>query len=113
MDRTSVKVLKFIRKQAVPVSADVIVAKFGTPGEQSLSRLCEGKYISQGIAKTWLYHNGATGTSETKAVHNAMYTIEPLGRDFLEHKFWDDFDKWLVRLCAIWGAITGTIALFG
>ena len=113
MDRTSIKVLKFIGKQSAPVSSDVVIAKFGTPGEQSLSQLCEERYISRGVSKTWLYHNSATGTSETKTTPNSMYTIEPLGRDFLEHKFWNDFDKWLVRLCAIWGAITGTIALFG
>lgn len=113
MDRTSVKVLKYINKQNSPVSAEQIMEKHGTKGEQSLSMLCQEGYLSRGIGKTMYYHNAATGRAESKTIPNNMYSIEPLGRDYLEHKFWNDFDKWLVRLCAIWGAVTGTIALFG
>ena len=111
MDITSVKVLKYISKQNDPVSAEQIMEKYGTRGNQSLSMLYQENYLSRGIAKTMYYHNTETGRAESKTIPNNMYAIEPLGRDFLEHKFWNDFDRWLTRGAAFVGLITGVASL--
>lgn len=111
MDKTSVKVLKYINKQDNPVSADQIIEKYGSKGKQSLFLLCQGNYLSRGIDKTVYYHNPTTGRADSKAILNNMYSIEPLGRDLLEHKFWNDFDRWLTRGTAIIGFVTGVISL--
>lgn len=113
MDKASVKVLKYIKKHDGPIRRDEISQKFGKIGEQSLSHLVSSHYISQGEKYSGIAKNPVTGRVETRSVPNGEYSIEPLGRDFLEHKFWNDFDRWVTRICAIWGAITGTLALFG
>ena len=111
MDKTSVKVLRYINKQNNPVSAEQIEEKYGFKGRQSLSMLCDGNYLSRGIGKTMFYHDAATGKPASKVILNNMYSMEPLGRDFLEHKFWNDIDRWLTRGTAFIGFITGVISL--
>lgn len=111
MDRTSVKVLKYINKQDDPVSDDQVMEKYGSKGQQSLSMLYQEGYLSRGIGQTIYYCDAATGKSETKTKLNNLYSIEPPGRDFLEHKFWNDFDRWVTRGAAIVGFVTGMISL--
>ena len=86
MDKTSVKVLLYMNSQSQPVSAEKISEKFGSNGEQSLKMLHEGGYISRSIDR-----------HETSGSFVHVYELEPLGRDFLEHRFGILFDKWLSR----------------
>lgn len=98
MDRTSVKVLKYINKNTGPVFTEQITEKFGDKGTQSLSMLYHEGYLSRSLERS--------GTPET--LTNAYY-IEPLGRDFLEHRFGDIFDKWLGRAGAIFPILGGAL----
>ena len=109
MDRTSIEVLKYINENGGTVSADQIAKKYGTKGEQSLSMLCKQEYVSRGIKKTVIYLNAATGNTETKVIPSNMYSIEPLGRDFLEHRFWNLFDKWLGRANGVLSILGGAL----
>lgn len=111
MDKTSLKVLRYIKKQDKPVSREAISQKYGIKGEQSLSQLDTDNYISQGSKYAGITKNSITGRVETKNIPNGMYVIEPKGRDFLEHKFWSDYDKWITRITALFGFITGIISL--
>lgn len=98
MDRTSVKVLKYINKKDGSVRTEQIIEKFGNNGAQSLSMLCDEGYVSRSIERT--------GT-EGSLCH--VYYIEPLGRDFLEHRFGDMFDKWLGRANGIFSILGGAL----
>ena len=101
MDRTSIKVLKYIKKNAGSVRSEQIIEKFGSNGVQSLSMLYREGYLSRSFA----------GTGAKEILCN-IYRLQPAGRDFLEHKFWNDFDKWVTRGAAFVGFITGVTSLF-
>lgn len=111
MDKTSVKILKYLKKRNRPVSADEISQKFGSIGEQSLSHLDSIRYISQGFRYGGITRNPVTGRAETCDVPDGQYKLEPPGRDFLEHKFWNDFDRWITRATAFIGFVTGVLSL--
>ena len=98
MDRTSVKVLTYINKKSGPVLTEQITEKFGDKGTQSLSMLYNEGYLSRSLERT--------GTAEI--LTNAYY-IEPLGRDFLEHRFGNMFDKWLGRANGIASILGGAL----
>ena len=98
MDRTSVKVLKYINKKAGHVFADEITVKFGDKGTQSLSMLYHEGYLSRSLERA--------GTPEI--LTNAYY-VEPLGRDFLEHRLGNTFDKWLSRANGITSILGGAL----
>lgn len=111
MDRTSIKVLRYIEKQENAVPRDEITKKYGTKGTQSLSQLDTDKYISQGSKYAGIYRNPLTGRAETRDIPDGQYVISPKGRDFLEQKFWNDFDKLITRATALIGFVTGIISL--
>lgn len=111
MDRVSIKVLRYLKKQDKAVSRDAVAQKYGAKGEQSLSQLSVDNYISQGVKYAGISRNPVTGRAETKNAPNGMYTIEPKGRDFLEHRFWNGFDRWITRATALIGFATGLISL--
>lgn len=98
MDRTSIKVLKYINKKSGPVLTEQITEKFGDKGTQSLSMLYHEGYLSRSLKRS--------GTPET--LTNAYY-IEPLGRDFLEHRLGNTFDKWLGRANGIASILGGAL----
>lgn len=98
MDRTSVKVLRYIKKNAGSVSSENIIEKFGSDGVQSLSMLCDESYLSCSLERT--------GHQETLC---NIYRLEPHGRDFLENRFGDIFDKWLSRANAILPILGGAL----
>ena len=108
MDRTSVKVLKYINKKDAPVFAEQIAEKFGERGTQSLSMLYHEGYLSRSLERTTTGTNAVAGKSETEILTNAYY-IEPLGRDFLEHRFGNVFDKWLGRANGIFSILGGAL----
>ena len=111
MDRTSLKVLRDIKKRGEPVLREIILQKYGTEGEQSLSQLDTDNYISQGFKSVGVAKNPVTGRMEPRNIPNGMYVIAPKGRGFLAHKFWNDIDKWITRSAALVGLVTGIISL--
>lgn len=98
MDRTSVKVLKYINKKDGSVRAEQIAEKFGDNGTQSLSMLCQEGYLSRSLERT--------GAQEILC---NVYYIEPHGRDFLEHRFGDILDKWLGRASVLSPILGGAL----
>lgn len=100
MDRTSVKVLRYIKKNGESVRVEQIVEKFGSSGTQSLSMLCSEDYLSRSFER-----------ADPLAPPCNIYYMEPKGRGFLQRKFWDDFDRWITRAAALIGLITGAASL--
>lgn len=98
MDRTSVKVLKYIKKNGGSVSSDQIIAKYGRDGAESLSLLCEEGYLWRGLERT--------GPQEVLC---DVCCLLPRGRGFLQGRFWELFDKWLNRTNAILPILGGAL----
>nr|WP_290463187.1 hypothetical protein [Acutalibacter muris] len=98
MDKFSRKLLKYIDKQKL-VSANTLKSKYGQSVRVYLGYLHMDDFISE----SWEY------VSKDKCDY--VYRTTPKGKAFLEENPGKRFDTWLTRIIAIWGAITGTIAL--
>lgn len=108
MDRISIEVLKYINKKDGHVLAEQIAGEFGEKGMQSLSMLYHEGYLSRSLERTTTEPDAVTGKSEMELLTN-VYRIEPLGRDFLEHRFGNAFDKWLGRANSIFTILGGAL----
>lgn len=106
MDKLSLKVLKHIAAQQNSISSKSVVALFGDASRKSLSFLENEEFIKSG--STIL---GIGADMKPVFASNGIYSITSKGLAFLEEKPGRDFDHWLTRFCAIWGAITGTAAI--
>lgn len=109
MDRLTVKVLKYLSKQHEPVHLEKILSRFGKNSEKSMEYL--GTYGYAKDKKTIGGIEVRNGKPQPSFVSNKMWEITSAGIDYIQHKPGNDFDRWITRLVAIWGAITGTIAL--
>lgn len=98
MDRTSVKVLKYIKKNGGLVSSEIILEEFGNDGAQSLKMLCDEGYLSRGLERI--------GSQETLC---DVCRLLPHGYGFLQDRFWDLFDKWLNRTNALIPILGGAL----
>lgn len=102
MDKLSVKVLKYIASDQSITPREAIIEKFGDPAANSLSFLEDDGYIKSGRKPTGL--NG-------KYRSNGQYAATSKGLAYLEKRPGKIFDHWMTRVCAIWGAFTGTAAI--
>ena len=98
MDTFSLKLLKYIDKQKV-VRATTLISKHGKSVRVYLGYLHKDDFISE----SWEY------VSQDKC--DDVFRITPKGKSYLEELPGKRFDRWLTRIIAIWGAMTGTIAL--
>lgn len=110
MDKLSVRVLKHIHKNGDSLHESAVYKKYGDQALSSLRFLRKNGYISSSQYNRTSYNRA--GRLHPNYVPDCVYTIEPPGREYLQHWFWNTFDPWLTRILAIWGAITGTLALF-
>ena len=106
MDKLSVRVLKYLAKENRKINKNEIISVFGESAQESLSYLEKNDYISSEKVPA-----GIGPDKKVVFLSNGVYSITSFGKGFLEAKPGRDFDKWLTRLVAIWGAITGTAAL--
>ena len=105
VDKLSLKILHFLRgKSEVPESD--IVDKFGQKSVASLHYLRSNDYISSGTKIL-----GTGPDSKPVFMPNGIYSIAPKGHYLLESKPGTDFDRWLTRIIAIVGAVTGISAI--
>ena len=109
MDKLSLKVLRRICKSGGELTESAIYQKFGNDALSSLKFLCKNNYISSSQYNRSRYNQGSKHAPHYAA--DCLYAIEPPGKAYLEHWFWNTYDPWLTRIIAIWGAITGTLAL--
>ena len=98
MDKFSLKLLKYIDKQKA-VRATMLKLKYG----KSVSMYLGYLHMDDFISESWDY------VSDSKCDY--VYRTTPKGKAFLEENPGKRFDTWLTRIIAIWGAVTGTIAL--
>lgn len=106
MDRLSLKVLKHIAAEKDKVSRKSVVGLFGEAAQKSLTYLENDGFIKSGREPIGF------GPNMTPVfASDGIFSITSEGIAFLEEKPGKDFDRWLTRFCAIWGAITGTAAL--
>lgn len=106
MDKLSLKVLRHIAAQQDNISAKSVVTLFGDASKKSLSFLENEGFVKSG--RTIL---GIGANMKPVFTSNEVYNVTSKGLAFLEEKPGKDFDHWLTRFCAIWGAITGTAAI--
>lgn len=106
MDKLSLQVLKHIASQQDDVHVKSIVALFGPASRKSLTFLQKEELI-----KSEQMILGIGADMKPVLTSNGIYSITSKGLAFLEEKPGKDFDRWLTRFCAIWGAITGTVAI--
>lgn len=107
MDKHSLKVLKFIAKADGAAPRNAIIDRFGESSRRSINFLSTEGYITSGRTIA-----GAGPVGRPVFVSDGKFTVTSKGLAYLEAHPFIVFDQWLTRILAIWGAITGTIALF-
>ena len=111
MDSLSIRILKELNKSNGPMSYDQLTFLYGKNAPRSISYLTSEKYISEGTMYGGIVRDPVTGRANTVNVPNGKYKISALGKDFLQHLFLNEFDKWMTRIAAFVGAITGVVSL--
>ena len=106
MDQLSEKILRYIRKCNAVVAYKEICEEFGEKAADSLSYLESIDFIKSGRRIV-----GISADNRPVTLSDGKYNIQPKGIAYLEEKPGKNFDRWLTRFCAIWGAITGTVAI--
>lgn len=106
MDKFSHRVLKYIRKNSPVVSHQEITNKFGSCAKESIAYLEKSGYIRSGKRVIGVGENmkpvfGSDGN----------YAITSEGMSYLESTPGAKLDKWVTRVVAIIGAMTGIGAL--
>lgn len=109
MDKTSIKVLKYLKKQSDPVSKGSIVEKFGKNAGKSLDYLKANGFIREGRRFVSVSFDDNTGRAIHNYGPNEMFEIDSAGLDFLQHKPGNDFDHWLNRLSIILSILGGAL----
>lgn len=107
LEKIAVKILRQLDKEESSVSRKSIIEKYGSKASGALSFLEKEHYIKQG--SVFMPHQNANGRAFY--MPNGEFEIDSIGRDYLQHKFWNDFDRWATRICAVVGAITGIASL--
>lgn len=85
---------------------DELISVFGDGAKISADFLLQSEYISSGLEP-----RGITLDHRPIMVSDGIFRITSQGLAYLQEKPGKDFDRWLTRIVAIWGAITGTAAL--
>ena len=111
MDRESLKMLRYLKKENKPISRDVLKEKYGTSANDSISYLLKMGYIKQGTISSGVTRDPSTGLVKVKDWPNGMFEVDSPGKDYLQHKLGNDFDRWITRVTAIIGFITGVWSL--
>lgn len=106
MDKLSLRILKHIASQQDDIPTTSVIDLFGDASKKSLSFLEKEGFIKSG--RTIL---GIGADMKPVFTSNGIYSISSKGLAFIEEKPGRDFDHWLTRVCAIWGAVTGTAAI--
>ena len=111
MDSLSIKILKELNKSNKPVTYEQLTFLYGAHAPRSIAFLTSEKYITEGTKYGGISRDPATGRVATVNVPNGKYEISAIGKDFLQHLVLNEFDKWITRIAAFVGAITGIISL--
>lgn len=109
MDKTSVQILKYLKKQAKAVSKESIVERFGECALASVEYLLDLGYIEETKS---LYAGRTVGGDLTQKRANGKYRLKGAGLVYLECRISNSVDQWFTRIMALIGTITGIIALF-
>lgn len=107
MDKLSVKILRYLKEEARPVHINEIVAKFGAESTKAVAYLKDNNYASEGKRVSGI--EGTNGNRTLRYRSDLTFSLSPLGKDFLEHKFGNDFDRWLNRFNGIYAIIGGAL----
>lgn len=111
IDKTSVKILKYLKDKKEPVEESVIISECGPNASDSLEYLVKNGYIKEGFKFGGTRPDPITGRATTFNVPNGKYKIVSTGRAYLSQRFWNGIDKWVTRISAIIGLITGVLSL--
>lgn len=109
MDNKSVKVLAYLKGQTDPVSKEQIIKEFGSDAAKSLAYLKENRFITEGSMPVSVSFDHVTGRATHNYGPNSMFEIASEGLDFLQHKPWNDFDRWLNRFSLLFSIIGGAL----
>lgn len=106
LDKMSLKLLRFLKKQSEPVSKEALIAKFGARVAESIRYLEKAEYIKSG--STFLPHTNSSG-SRAFYISNGKYEIASLGLAYLQSKPGKDFDRWLNRISILLSILGGAL----
>lgn len=105
MDKLSRKILKYVYRNP-KVKRKTIIEKFGNDANKCIDYLYNEKYITSNHIPV-----GVGPNMRPVLMSDGLYSISPSGISELEQQPGKTFDKWLTRILAIIGAVTGTISL--
>lgn len=105
MDKLSHKILKYISHRDT-TSLNRLISVFGDGARTSTDFLLENAYISSGRVPI-----GVSMDHKPILVSDGIFRITSHGLAYLQKKPGKDFDRWLTRIGAVVGAITGITAL--
>lgn len=109
MDRISVKILKYLKKENKAVSRETIVDLFGKGANKSLEYLEKEDYIQEGREYIEMLLRDINHRQRYDYRRNSMFEITSEGLDFLEHKPGRDFDHWINRISVICAILGGAL----
>lgn len=111
MDKSSVKVLRYLKDKKEPVAESEILSKCGANASDSLEYLVKNDYIKEGFKFGGTRTDQTTGRATTFNVPNGKYKIASSGRSYLSQRAWNGIERWVTRISAIIGLITGVLSL--
>lgn len=107
MEKLAVKILRRLRNAKAPISRQDLITEFGAEAPRALDYLFRDNYIKQGQKR-----NRYRSQDDDRAfVPDGMYSIDSGGMDYLQRAPGIWFDKWITRISAIVGFITGVLSL--
>lgn len=111
MDKTSLKVLKYLNSKKEPAEESEIISECGPNASDSIEYLIKNDYIKEGFTFGGTRPDPITGRATTFNVPNGKYKIVSTGRTYLSNRIWNGIDQWVTRISAIIGLITGVLSL--
>ena len=111
MDKTSVAILKYLKDKNEPIEESEIISQCGEGASDALEYLAKNDYIKEGYKLGGTRTDPTTGRATTYNVPNGKYKISLPGRSYLSGRAWSGIDKWITRISAIIGLITGLLSL--
>lgn len=105
MDNYSLKILKLLKKQGTQSKENFYKTMCPAIVEMCIKELQENDFL---IITDKLYNV----SNKNDVIQGEFISLSLKGLSFIEEYKRDLIDIWITRILAIWGSVTGTIAIF-
>ena len=106
LDKSSENVLKFISEKGGQATDKMIRERFGEKADASLQFLQE-----KGFVLSRKEYSGINSFGRPVTTGATYYVCQPAGNAYLEEIVGKRVDRWITRIAAIVGAVTGVVSL--